>query len=160
MASNKTCPQSHGTSHNSAYVHRRLRRRLGLRGAATRRSATSAPRPLRPRGRVTYEPYVMRNASNIVEASEIRIGVRKSCLFSLSPITTSRTLPTERHSSRSTREGGVTWSLLRACNSEPAIRFEEAFISAWVLVYALSDFASRFLLVQARTIVRNTVYHR
>ena len=33
------------TSHNSTYVHRRLGRRLGLRGAAARRSATSAPRP-------------------------------------------------------------------------------------------------------------------
>jgi hypothetical protein len=32
---------SHGvTSHNSTYVHRRLGRRLGLRGAAARRSAT------------------------------------------------------------------------------------------------------------------------
>jgi hypothetical protein len=28
------------TAHNSAYVHRRLGRRLGLRGAAARRSAT------------------------------------------------------------------------------------------------------------------------
>ena len=28
------------TSYNSAYVHRRLRRRIGLRGAAARRSAT------------------------------------------------------------------------------------------------------------------------
>jgi hypothetical protein len=28
------------TSHNSAYVHRRLRGRLGLHGAAARRSAT------------------------------------------------------------------------------------------------------------------------
>ena len=28
------------TSHNSAYVHRRLGRRLGLHGAAARRSAT------------------------------------------------------------------------------------------------------------------------
>ena len=35
------------TSHNSAYVHRRLGRRLGLRGAATRRSATQ---PLGPVG--------------------------------------------------------------------------------------------------------------
>jgi hypothetical protein len=37
----------HGTSHNSVYVHRRLGRRLGLRGAATRRSATQ---PLGPVG--------------------------------------------------------------------------------------------------------------
>ena len=28
------------TAYNSTYVHRRLRRRLGLRGAAARRSAT------------------------------------------------------------------------------------------------------------------------
>ena len=36
--------------------------RLGLRGAAARLVATSAPRPGWARGRVTYEPYVMRNA--------------------------------------------------------------------------------------------------
>jgi hypothetical protein len=52
------------TSHNSAYVHRRLGRRLGLRGAAARRSATSAPRLGQPRGRVTYARYVIRNCAN------------------------------------------------------------------------------------------------
>jgi hypothetical protein len=46
--STKLTRNPHGTSHNSAYVHRRLRRRLGLRGAATRRSATQ---PLGPVGR-------------------------------------------------------------------------------------------------------------
>ena len=35
--------------------------RLGLLGAAARLVATSAPRPGWARGRVTYEPYVMRN---------------------------------------------------------------------------------------------------
>ena len=48
-------------SHNSSYVHRRLGRRLGLRGAAARRSATSAPRLGQPRGRVTYVRYVIGN---------------------------------------------------------------------------------------------------
>jgi hypothetical protein len=46
-------------AHNSAHVHRRLGRRLGLRGAAARRSATSAPRLGQPRGRVRYVRYVM-----------------------------------------------------------------------------------------------------
>jgi hypothetical protein len=49
------------TSYNSAYVHRRLGRRLGLLGAATRLVATSAPRPGWARGRVTYARNVMRN---------------------------------------------------------------------------------------------------
>jgi hypothetical protein len=51
------------TAYNSSYVHRRLRRRLGLLGATTRLVATSAPRPGWARGRVTYEPYVMRNCA-------------------------------------------------------------------------------------------------
>ena len=52
--------------------------RLGLRGAAARRSATSAPQPLRPRGRVTYEPYVMRNAI-ISNRGAISIFISKQC---------------------------------------------------------------------------------
>ena len=46
----------HGTSHNGAYVHRRLGRRLGLRGAAARRSATQ------PLGPVCYVARPMAGA--------------------------------------------------------------------------------------------------
>ncbi len=46
------------TAYNSAYVHRRLGRRLGLRGAPLRHMA---PRPRWPRGRVTYLRGVMRD---------------------------------------------------------------------------------------------------